>query len=211
MKEIFFTTVLLFTLFSCSTDDQKEVLSYSEIGVSQAGKLKTEPKQTAQKDTFNINFNSALFTLISGLKIDSVSVLKESEVMDRVKNVNTEKVNIFVDSMAIQFKSWDFQDSSDLKTAWYNMLDCFGEHCESIELFDSLFQTDNYNLVFVAEKSIDWIASKSNLNNRDWRLYLKKERIRPKYLYVFEILNDERIVWYNFDEKGMNPKTDLND
>ena len=211
MKEIFFTTVLLFTLFSCSTDDQKEVLSYSEIGVSQAGKLKTEPKQTAQKDTFNINFNSALFTLISGLKIDSVSVLKESEVMDRVKNVNTEKVNIFVDSMAIQFKSWDFQDSSDLKTAWYNMLDCFGEHCESIELFDSLFQTDNYNLVFVAEKSIDWIASKSNLNNRDWRLYLKKERIRPTYLYVFEILNDERIVWYNFDEKGMNPKTDLND
>ena len=211
MKEIFFTTVLLFTLFSCSTDDQKEVLSYSEIGVSQAGKLKTEPKQTAQKDTFNINFNSALFTLISGLKIDSVSVLKESEVMDRVKNVNTEKVNIFVDSMAIQFKSWDFQDSSDLKTAWYNMLDCFGEHCESIELFDSLFQTDNYNLVFVAEKSIDWIASKSNLNNRDWRLYLKKERIRPKYLYVFEILNDERIVWYNFDEQGMNPKTDLND
>lgn len=211
MKEIFFTTVLLFTLFSCSTDDQKEVLSYSEIGVSQAGKLKTEPKQTAQKDTFNINFNSALFTLISGLKIDSVSVLKESEVMDRVKNVNTEKVNIFVDSMAIQFKSWDFQDSSDLKTAWYNMLDCFGEHCESIELFDSLFQTDNYNLVFVAEKSIDWIASRSNLNNRDWILYLKKERIRPKYLYVFEILNDERIVWYNFDEKGMNPKTDLND
>ena len=211
MKEIFFTTVLLFTLFSCSTDDQKEVLSYSEIGDSQQGKLKTKPKQTAQKDTFNINFNSALFTLISGLKIDSVSVLKESEVMDRVKNVNTEKVNIFVDSMAIQFKSWDFQDSSDLKTAWYNMLDCFGEHCESIELFDSLFQTDNYNLVFVAEKSIDWIASKSNLNNRDWRLYLKKERIRPKYLYVFEILNDERIVWYNFDEKGMNPKTDLND
>ncbi len=211
MKEIFFTTVLLFTLFSCSTDDQKEVLSYSEIGVSQAGKLKTEPKQTAQKDTFNINFNSALFTLISGLKIDSVSVLKESEVMDRVKNVNTEKVNIFVDSMAIQFKSWDFQDSSDLKSAWYNMLDCFGEHCESIELFDSLFQTDNYNLVFVAEKSIDWIASKSNLNNRDWRLYLKKERIRPKYLYVFEILNNERIVWYNFDEKGMNPKKDLND
>lgn len=211
MKEIFFTTVLLFTLFSCSTDDQKEVLSYSEIGVSQPGKLKTEPKQTAQKDTFNINFNSALFTLISGLKIDSVSVLKESEVMDRVKNVNTEKVNIFVDSMAIQFKSWDFQDSSDLKTAWYNMLDCFGEHCESIELFDSLFQTDNYNLVFVAEKSIDWIASRSNLNNRDWILYLKKERIRPKYLYVFEVLNDERIVWYNFDEKGMNPKTDLND
>ena len=48
MKEIFFTTVLLFTLFSCSTDDQKEVLSYSEIGVSQAGKLKTEPKQTEQ-------------------------------------------------------------------------------------------------------------------------------------------------------------------
>ena len=211
MKEIFFTTVLLFTLFSCSTDDQKEVLSYSEIGDSQQGKLKTKPKQTAQKDTFNINFNSALFTLISGLKIDSVSVLKESEVMDRVKNVNTEKVNIFVDSMAIQFKSWDFQDSSDLKSAWYNMLDCFGEHCESIELFDSLFQTDNYNLVFVAEKSIDWIASKSNLNNRDWRLYLKKERIRPKYLYVFEILNDERIVWYNFDEKGMNPKKDLND
>ena len=211
MKEIFFTTVLLFTLFSCSTDDQKEVLSYSEIGDSQQGKLKTKPKQTAQKDTFNINFNSALFTLISGLKIDSVSVLKESEVMDRVKNVNTEKVNIFVDSMAIQFKSWDFQDSSDLKTAWYNMLDCFGEHCESIELFDSLFQTDNYNLVFVAEKSIDWIASRSNLNNRDWILYLKKERIRPKYLYVFEVLNDERIVWYNFDEKGMNPKTDLND
>jgi hypothetical protein len=91
------------------------------------------------------------------------------------------------------------------------MLDCFGEHCESIELFDSLFQTDHYNLVFIGEKSIDWISSKSNLNNRDWRLYLKKERIRPKYLYVFETLFEEPIVWYNFDERGMNPKTDSND
>ena len=211
MKEIFFKTVFLLTLFSCSTDDQKEVLSYTEIGASKVEKPKIEPKEIAQTDTFQINFNSELFAQISGLKIDSVTVLIKNEVIDRVKHINAEKVNIFLDSSAIQFKSWDFQDSSELKTAWYNMLDCFGEHCESIELFDSLFQTDNYNLVFVAEKSIDWISSKSNLNNRDWRLYLKKERIRPKYLYVFEILNKEPIVWYNFDEKGMNPKTDLND
>lgn len=211
MKEIFFKTVFLLTLFSCSTDDQKEVLSYTEIGASKVENPKIEPKETAQKDTFQINFNSELFAQISGLKIDSVTVLIKNEVIDRVKHINAEKVNIFLDSSAIQFKSWDFKDSSDLKMAWYNLLDCFGEHCESIELFDSLFQTDNYNLVFVSKKSIDWISSKQNLNNEHWRLYLKRERIRPNYPYVFETLTKEPIVWYNFDEKGMNPKTDSND
>ena len=163
------------------------------------------------EDTCQLNFNSDLFEQISGLKIDSVTVLIKNEVIDRVSQKNNEKVNIFIDSSAIQFKAWDFEDSSDLKTAWYNMLDCFGEHCESIELFDTLFQIDSYNLVFVGEKSIDWISSRYNLNNRDWLLYLKKERIQPKYLYVFETLVDQHIVWYSFDEQGMKPKTNLND
>ena len=211
MKEIFFKTVFLFTLLSCGDDNTKDSLSYTEIGASNIENSKIEPKETVQKDTFQINFNSELFVKISGSKIDSVTLITKNEVIDRVNHLNAEKVNIFIDSNAIQFKSWDFQDSSDLKIAWYNMLDCFGEHCESIELFDSLFQADRYNLVFVAEKSIDWISSKSNLNNRDWLLYLKKERIRPKYIYVFEIFKDEPIVWYNFDEKGMHPKTDWND
>ena len=211
MKEIFFIVVFLLTLSSCGEDHSKESLSYTEIGASDIQKSKIDPKEKVQKDTVQINFNSELFAKISGLKIDSMNVTKKNEVIDRVPHRNSEKVVLFIDSSAIQFKSWEFRDSSDLKTAWYNMLDCFGERCESIELFDSLFQTDDYNLVFIAEKSIDWISSKSNLNNRDWRLYLKKERIRPKYLYVFEILNNEPIVWYNFDEKGMNPKTDLYD
>jgi hypothetical protein len=211
MKEVFFSTVFLITLFSCAGDDQNEVLSYAEIGASEDDISKIKPKEIAAKDTFQVNFNSKLFKQLSGSKVDSVVLLTQNEVIDRAKHLNAEKVNIFIDSSMIQFKSWDFQDSTDLKIAWYNMLDCFGEHCESIELFDSLFQTDHYNLVFIGEKSIDWISSKSNLNNRDWRLYLKKERIRPKYLYVFETLIEERIVWYNFDERGMNPKTDSND
>jgi hypothetical protein len=91
------------------------------------------------------------------------------------------------------------------------MLDCFGENCESIELYDTLFQIDKYNLVFVSEKSIDWITSSCNIDKRDWILYLKKERIQPKYLYVFETLVDENIVWYNFDDRGMQPKTNTND
>ena len=138
-------------------------------------------------------------------------MLIKNEVMDRVSQKNTEKVNIFIDSSTIQFKAWDFQDSTGLKIAWYNMLDCFGENCESIELYDTLFQIDKYNLVFVSEKSIDWISSSCNIDKRDWILYLKKERIQPKYLYVFETLVDENIVWYNFDDRGMQPKTNTND
>ncbi|MAA57169.1 MAG: hypothetical protein CL855_01640 [Cryomorphaceae bacterium] len=211
MKEIFFTAVFVSTLLSCGTDNTKESLSYTEIGASDVEKTKIEPKQIAQKDSLRVNFNSELFEQISGLITDSVAAITRNEVIDRVPHLNSEKVLLFIDSNAIQFKSWDFKDSSDLKMAWYNLLDCFGEHCESIELFDSLFQTENYNLVFVAEKSIDWISSKQNQNNEYWQRYLKRERIRPKYLYVFEILNKEPIVWYNFDEKGMKPKTDLND
>tara|TARA_B100001287_G_scaffold262348_1_gene252174 strand:+ start:3577 stop:4212 length:636 start_codon:yes stop_codon:yes gene_type:complete len=211
MKEIFFITVLLCSIFSCREDNAKESLSYLEIGASDIKNSKIKPKESVQKDTIQINFNSELFTKISGSKIDSVTLNLNNEVIDRVNHLNAEKVNIFIDSNTIQFKSWDFKDSLDLKMAWYNMLDCFGEHCESIELFDSLFQTNSYNLVFTTEKSIDWISSRHNLEKRDWRLYLKKKRTRPKYNYVFEILNNEPIVWYDLNERGMNPKTDLND
>ena len=139
MKEIFFTAVFVSTLLSCGTDNTKESLSYTEIGASDVEKTKIEPKQIAQKDSLRVNFNSELFEQISGLITDSVAAITRNEVIDRVPHLNSEKVLLFIDSNAIQFKSWDFKDSSDLKMAWYNLLDCFGEHCESIELFDSLF------------------------------------------------------------------------
>ena len=211
MKDIFFSAIFFSAILSCSDDRQNTPLSYSKIGSIKDSLTRIEPKEAMAEDTCQLNFNSDLFEQISGLKIDSVTVLIKNEVIDRVSQKNNEKVNIFIDSSAIQFKAWDFEDSSDLKTAWYNMLDCFGEHCESIELFDTLFQIDSYNLVFVGEKSIDWISSRYNLNNRDWFLYLKKERMQPEYLYVFETLIDQHIVWYDFYEQGMKPKTNLND
>jgi hypothetical protein len=211
MKDIFFSAIFFSVILSCSDGRQDAPLSYSKIGALKDSVSKTEPKESIPEDTFKINFNPYLFEQISGLKIDSVTVLIKNEVMDRVSQKNTEKVNIFIDSSTIQFKAWDFQDSTDLKIAWYNMLDCFGENCESIDLYDTLFQIDKYNLVFVSEKSIDWISSSCNIDKRDWILYLKKERIQPKYLYVFETLVDENIVWYNFDDRGMQPKTNTND
>ena len=54
MKEIFFKTVFLFTLLSCGDDNTKDSLSYTEIGASNIENSKIEPKETVQKDTFQI-------------------------------------------------------------------------------------------------------------------------------------------------------------
>ena len=91
------------------------------------------------------------------------------------------------------------------------MLDCFGDHCESIELFDSLFQIDTYHLVFVADESIDWISSAQNLDSKVWSQYLKKEKIQTKYRYIFETRIDEPIRWYRLDEQDMTLKIDEHD
>jgi hypothetical protein len=45
MKEVFFSTVFLITLFSCAGDDQNEVLSYAEIGASEDDISKIKPKE----------------------------------------------------------------------------------------------------------------------------------------------------------------------
>ena len=211
MKEIFFTSALLCILFSCATDESKDVLSYNKIGASPSKNREIKTNEKATQDSIKINFNIEQFEQIGGLKIDSVKVLVQNEVIDRTKHINAEKVNIFIDSNTIQFKSWNFQDSSDLKLAWYNMLDCFGDYCESIELNDSLFRIDTYHLVFVTDNSIDWISSAQNLDSKDWSEYLKKEKFQTKYRKIFETRIDEPIRWYGFDEKEMTLKIDEND
>ena len=211
MKESFFIALSFCVLFSCATDDSKDVLSYNEIGASPSKNPDFKTNEKAPKDSFEINFNVEVFEQIAGYKIDSVQVLVENEVIDRTNHINTTKVNICIDSNAIQFKSWAFQDSANLKLAWYNMLDCFGDHCESIELFDSLFQIDSYHLVFVADESIDWISSAQNLDSKVWSQYLKKEKIKTKYRYIFETRIDEPIRWYRLDEQDMTLKIDEHD
>ena len=211
MKDIFFGAIFLLTFFSCSEEQPNDALSYNDIGAIPNVVSKTEPEDILILDTLTIDFNSDLFQNISGLKIDSLQPLSKKSILDRGQHLNSNKTIVFIKDSSFEYKEWLFQDKVDLQNAFYNLIDCFGNNCESIDLYDTTFEAETYHLVYVSHKTIHWVSSAQNQKRRNWTLYLKKQHPTTKYNFVFEIRIDEPIEWFEDYENGLQSKTETND
>ena len=197
--------------FSCSEEKPNDALSYNDIGTTSGLESKTEPEKILIQDSLTIDFNSDLFQNISGLKVDSLKPLSTKSIIDRGQHSSSNKTKVFIEDSSFEYKEWLFQDEVDLKNAFYNLIDCFGNNCESIDLYDTTFMAKTYHLVYVSQKSIHWVSATQNQKRMNWTLYLKKQHPAPKFNFVFEIRIDEPIEWFEDNENSLQSKIDIND
>ena len=192
--------ILSITLISCSKNQEAEFIKYSEIGDTQI----SDKNNTKEDSIRNNNIPSSLNTQYLDLKIDTIVKNEELEFMDRFKNNKAEKFLLLRNTDSIQFKTWNYEDSSSTFNAFYNLLDCFGEKCSSIELYSNEYSDIDYNLIFVSNLAIYWIQAKENQKINTWEHFVKNEFSTETYRFITEQKSNENINWL---EQNRRPNT----
>ena len=183
--------ILSITLISCSKNQESEFIKYSEIGDTQD----TNENHNNEDSTGNYNVPMLLNTEYLDLEADTIMTFNDFEFMDRFKNGDSEKYLLLKKTDSILFKMWYYDDSSSTHNAFYNLMDCFGKNCNSIDLYSDSYSEKYYNLLFVTEKEVFWIKSKENQKIITWENFIKQEYDTGKYCFIIEQKSNERMNW----------------
>mgnify|MGYP001239388450 CR=1 FL=1 len=183
--------ILSIILFSCSKNQESEFIKYSEIGVT-----KLNDKNNTKQDSI-LNYDNDISLNIEHLElnIDTIIKIEEPEFMDRFKNNTAEKFLLLRKTDSIHFKTWYYEDSLSTFNAFYNLLDCFGENCSTIEIYSSTYSEKYYNLIFISDLAIFWLQANENQQINTWEHFIKKEFSMVEYRFIIEQKSNDNMRW----------------
>ena len=190
-----------FIISSCGGNNDKDVIKYEDIGVRTNSNANNDSNPHDSTQITDTAFNLTNLEI----KVDKVIELTTNEFLDRFENKEHLKRLIITSNDSIYFKSWTFEDSTDTFNAFYNLLDCFGKECISIELYSTDFISATYNLLFISKNQIHWVSSIKNQDKLVWKTYLKSEYQIPVYSFIIEQKRNQNIVW--LEENVYRPNT----
>ena len=184
---LFYTISLIFAL-SCENNNEKVVhLNLNEYRSKQK-ELKKARLSSASKVTYfdDLNWIDSTFIIV---KDSSVFILDRFSLKEE-KYLLTKKLS------KLSYYAWSFSDSLATKNAYYNWLDCFGESCKSIKLFDTTLVIDKTPfLIFKGKKTIVYITSNKNLKPIRWMRFLNEKFLDEKYWSIIEQRKNVKPNW----------------
>ena len=174
--------VSVLIISSCKEKNDKDIIKYEDIGTrdNYNAKIDSEPLDITQSIDTTFNITNL------GIEVSKILEIHTNEFLDRFENIKDVKRLIITPNDSTYFKSWTFEDSTDTFNAFYNLLDCFGNNCVSIELYSDEFMSSTYHLLFVSENQIHWVLSNKNQDKLVWEAYLKSEFQIPLYNFILE-------------------------
>jgi len=183
--------VSVLIISSCKEKNDKDIIKYEDIGTrdNYNAKIDSEPLDITQSIDTTFNITNL------GIEVSKILEIHTNEFLDRFENIKDVKRLIITTNDSTYFKSWTFEDSTDTFNAFYNLLDCFGNSCVSIELYSNDFKSSTYHLLFVSENQIHWVLSNKNQDKLVWEAYLKSEFQIPLYYFILEQKRNQNIKW----------------
>ncbi len=183
--------VSVLIISSCKEKNDKDIIKYEDIGTrdNYNAKIDSEPLDITQSIDTTFNITNL------GIEVSKILEIHTNEFLDRFENIKDVKRLIITPNDSTYFKSWTFEDSTDTFNAFYNLLDCFGNNCVSIELYSDEFMSSTYHLLFVSENQIHWVLSNKNQDKLVWESYLKSEFQIPLYNFILEQKINQNIKW----------------
>ena len=186
---------------SCTGNNNDNAIKYEDIGDRPNVNKKKNSKTSDSTQLMDTSFNLKSLEI----KVDKVIEVTTNEFLDRFQSSENSKRLLITSNDSIHFKTWTYKDSTDTFNAFYNLLDCFGINCISIDLYSSEFVSQTYNLLFVSKNQIYWVSSKNNQDKLVWQAYLKAKYQKPIYHFIFEQKKNQNIVW--LEENVYRPNT----
>lgn len=170
MFKQFVFLILAISLFSCGEKNKNEVLDMSDITPTSERNYDSVAVKT---DTIDYDFNSAVANEL-GLNLSGIHYYEYPLFPDRFNPRTTKKLVLMQDMDSTFFCQWSYRDSVATKNAFYNWIDCFGQKCKSIKMYERVnLQKENFVLL-MSDTAIVYISSSKQLKYADWQTYFEK-------------------------------------
>ena len=200
MTSLLLPLICLVLCVSCGKNNDNKVIKYEDIGE----KAQSNTSVDVLPSEYENNEDTTLNLTNLDIKISKTFKISSNDFLDRFNSEESFKRLILTSNDSIYFKSWSFQDSTACMNAFYNLLDCFGKDCTPIELYSTDFNTLNYNLLLVFENQIHSIISKENQDLQVWHRYFEAENDISEYHYILEQKRNQRMTWFEFNNREMS-------
>ena len=193
MKKFLFILGIV-ALASCGGKKEK-VLDMDDINPKASNDGKG--KNAQQKDSIDYGFDIWLAEK-AGIAIMELDTVGESMFVDRFQPKAFKKLNLQMKEGEVFFGQWTFKDSLRTMNAFYNWLDCFGEHCKSHKyLAEEKFQSDAM-LVFLNDTSLTYISSTLPLDENKWQTYLSLQYGNELWDIVVIQKKQRKAQWFEY-------------
>jgi len=150
-----------------------------------------------QNEQKNIDLSFLPLTELKTYSIswDSIYYIDSQYFLDRFSTVETKKVAYLFDNKEFFVFQWTFSDSLKTMTAFLNWMNCFGEHCKTVELYKEENIQQNALFIAIGNSKIIEIQTAS-----------AKYSELGKWKKLYE--NDETQKWNIFIKQRKNEKTE---
>lgn len=138
------------------------------------------------------------------IKFDSLSPSFTRHFIDRFNAKSFIKNKLYVENDSVLHFRWSFKDSTTKKNALYNWLDCFGNNCNSIKMYESFKSEKQNSLIFINQKSISFISSKNSLTKELWMNFEKSTFSKDSMQLLIVQQPGKNASWYRFQKNKFN-------
>ena len=202
MKSICYFSLALSILF---------LMACSSKGDEKPKKFDPSKKKSSEKKVVVVAVPDSLLFWKERYQSDSVKIKFDSvfpsftrHFMDRFNAKSFIKNKLYVENDSIIHYRWSFKDSTTAKNALYNWLDCFGNKCSSIKMYESFKSEKQNSLIFINQKSISFISSKNSLSKDLWMNFEKSVFSKDSMQLLIVQQPGKNALWYRFQKNKFN-------
>lgn len=200
LKIITIFVIVLF-LIACKSEKKQRILNFDPAKKNHLDtvvELIQKPdsllfwKQRYQSDSVKIKF-------------DSIQPSFSKHFLDRFNSKHFIKNKLFQGKDSLLHFRWTFTDTTAAKNAFYNWLDCYGNTCISLKLYEPFKIEKQTTLIFRNHYSISYIRGKQNLSKEAWINFEKT--LFPKDSLSLLIVQQpgKNALWFKYQDNKFNP------
>lgn len=182
---------------ACNNKEQSTIVHANEL-LPQSKRNYSYPKDTtittAKLDTFQMKLQQ----FYPAIQFSDTNVLYDinSHFLPNQLGYTTKENYFFeLDSVPYHFLRWTYTDSLHTINAFYNWLDCFGNHCKSIRIDENKNGTKNGFLLYVSNKKIAYLESTQTIAKSQWDSTLFSLPEPAKWNYVIKQSPIGKLQW----------------
>ena len=202
MKHLFFFTIafVLHLLMACTSNASEKTKEFEP-----------SKKRSSEKIVNVVAVPDSLLFWKERYQSDSVKIKFDSifpsftrHFIDRFNAKSFIKNKLYVENDSILHFRWSFKDSTTTKNALYNWLDCFGNNCNSIKMYEAFKSEKRNSLIFINQKSISYISSKHGLTKELWMNFEKSTFSKDSMQLLIVQQPGKNALWYRFQKNKFN-------
>lgn len=189
--------LLLFVSISCSNNKNQKAIQLDDI----------RPQANQEKQTQKIQLKDSTEIKLNEYKDDSINLnfeylkeIDEVRFIKRFPHLKSGLRRLSPQDTAIQFihEYYTYNDSIEMKNAFFNWLDCNGKNCESIKLYDEKKIESTNLLVICTSKSIDIVRGNQIFNPKEWVNFVRFSRKNEDFKFIIFQKKNQKAKWFEF-------------